>query len=226
MLTTKPRILVVTGYDDRATVYQSLSSADYDVVSAEDSKSALAHVENPRADQQLDLVICDLESRDCDCLALLEKWQSVRPGMPFILLAGTDEVSAAIAAMKLGAADYISKPINAEELLVRVDKWLEASRKDERLHQLESRLGGGNIATSSNGHGGGIDIPAGTSLEDLERAAVEKALEQHRGNRTHAAKTLGISVRTLQRKLKAWRVPMFAVQQHTSVHTFSVPSMR
>jgi DNA-binding NtrC family response regulator len=221
MLTTKPKILVVTGYGDRATVNHSLSAADYEVVFAEDSNAALTQVERP-----LDLVICDLGLRECDCLALLEKWQSLRPGMPFILLAGADEVPNAIAAMKLGAADYISKPINADELLVRVDKWLEASRKDERLHQLESQLGSGTVATSSNGHGGGIDIPAGTSLEDLERAAVEKALQQHRGNRTHAAKTLGISVRTLQRKLKAWRVPMFAVQHHSSAHGFSMPSMR
>jgi DNA-binding NtrC family response regulator len=59
-----------------------------------------------------------------------------------------------------------------------------------------------------------IEIPPGTSLEELERAAVEKALQVHRGNRTHAAKTLGISVRTLQRKLKAWRIPAMTIQQH------------
>jgi hypothetical protein len=50
----------------------------------------------------------------------------------------------------------------------------------------------------------GIQIPPGTTLEELERAAVEQALSEHQGNRTHAAKSLGISVRTLQRKLKAW----------------------
>jgi hypothetical protein len=49
-----------------------------------------------------------------------------------------------------------------------------------------------------------IRIPPGTTLEDLERAAVEQALREHQGNRTHAAKSLGISVRTLQRKLKVW----------------------
>jgi len=53
--------------------------------------------------------------------------------------------------------------------------------------------------------------PAGASsakpvdtLADLERAAVTRALEAHQGNRTQAAKALGISVRTLQRKLKHW----------------------
>jgi DNA-binding NtrC family response regulator len=42
------------------------------------------------------------------------------------------------------------------------------------------------------------------TLADLERAAVARALEIHRGNRTRAAKVLGISVRTLQRKLRQW----------------------
>jgi DNA-binding NtrC family response regulator len=51
-----------------------------------------------------------------------------------------------------------------------------------------------------------VDIPAGTTLEELERTAVEQALEDHGGNRTHAAQALGISVRTLQRKLKAWGI--------------------
>jgi DNA-binding NtrC family response regulator len=44
----------------------------------------------------------------------------------------------------------------------------------------------------------------GTSLVALERAAVEKALADSHGHRTKAAEALGISVRTLQRKLKAW----------------------
>jgi DNA-binding NtrC family response regulator len=52
--------------------------------------------------------------------------------------------------------------------------------------------------------GDGIAIPPGMKLEELEREAVEQALEQHGGNRTHAAAALGISVRTLQRKLKSW----------------------
>ncbi len=53
---------------------------------------------------------------------------------------------------------------------------------------------------------GEVEIPVGTTLEDLERTAVEQALEQFDGNRTHAAESLGISVRTLQRKLKAWGI--------------------
>jgi DNA-binding NtrC family response regulator len=51
-----------------------------------------------------------------------------------------------------------------------------------------------------------IEIPAGTTLQDLERTAVEQALEDQDGNRTHPAQSLGIAVRTLQRKLKTWGI--------------------
>jgi DNA-binding NtrC family response regulator len=53
------------------------------------------------------------------------------------------------------------------------------------------------------------------SLAEIERRAVQLALDQHHGNRTRAAASLGISVRTLQRKLKAWGVGK-PVEQHAA----------
>jgi hypothetical protein len=56
----------------------------------------------------------------------------------------------------------------------------------------------------------------------LERAAVEQALVQHHGNRTHAARTLGISVRTLQRKLKAWGMPIISFPNAGATANFAM----
>ena len=49
-----------------------------------------------------------------------------------------------------------------------------------------------------------FEIPPGLRLADLVKAAVLQTLERLGGNRTQAAQCLGISVRTLQRKLKQW----------------------
>jgi DNA-binding NtrC family response regulator len=49
-----------------------------------------------------------------------------------------------------------------------------------------------------------VRIPPGLTLEELERRAIQETLERCDGNRTYAARALGISVRTLQRKVKAW----------------------
>ena len=48
------------------------------------------------------------------------------------------------------------------------------------------------------------DLPTGLTMDELERLAINHALEQSSGNRTHAAGKLGISVRTLQRKLRQY----------------------
>jgi DNA-binding NtrC family response regulator len=50
------------------------------------------------------------------------------------------------------------------------------------------------------------EIPTGLTMEELERLAISKALDQYAGNRTHAANRLGISVRTLQRKLRQYEL--------------------
>ena len=51
-----------------------------------------------------------------------------------------------------------------------------------------------------------LEIPTHTTLDQLERAAVEQTLDRCEGNRTHTAEELGISVRTLQRRLKDWGI--------------------
>jgi transcriptional regulator with PAS, ATPase and Fis domain len=50
-------------------------------------------------------------------------------------------------------------------------------------------------------------LPRDRTLADIEKLAVMQRLDQHDGNRTHTAASLGISLRTLQRKLKAWDSP-------------------
>jgi DNA-binding NtrC family response regulator len=50
----------------------------------------------------------------------------------------------------------------------------------------------------------------GYGLEELERQAICQTLDQFDGNRTRAAQCLGVSVRTLHRKLEQWRTRSFA----------------
>ena len=92
------------------------------------------------------------------------------------------------------------------------------------VNSRESGTGTGSDRNNGQRRRANIDIPPDTSLEDLERAAVEQALIQHHGNRTHAARTLGISVRTLQRKLKAWGMPIVSFSNRGAVNSFAFAS--
>jgi DNA-binding NtrC family response regulator len=64
---------------------------------------------------------------------------------------------------------------------------------------LPDRIAVGAAATSAGG-----EMPTGLTMYELERLAITRALDQFAGNRTHAANRLGISVRTLQRKLRQY----------------------
>ena len=60
------------------------------------------------------------------------------------------------------------------------------------------------IRAGSQHSGSQKDLPTNMTMDQLEKLAITKALEQCGNNRTHAANRLGISVRTLQRKLRQY----------------------
>jgi DNA-binding NtrC family response regulator len=130
-------------------------------------------------DQGVDLVLCDVRLGASNGIDLLRVWKQRRPHTPFLLMTAYGEISDAVEAMKAGAENYLVKPVSPTALLAEIRECLEAGEAE-------------------------AEAPC-EPLEEMERAAIERALSQCHGNRTHAAHALGISVRTLQRKLKAWR---------------------
>jgi DNA-binding NtrC family response regulator len=193
-------ILVVGGESDDSEAVARMLSDRYRVIGAEKPEDALTHVSDG-----VDLVISELDSPEFSGLQLLRSWKARQQRTPFLVITDGGDISSVVEAMKLGAADCILKPVDPAELQAAVSR-LVASEP-----ATVGAAGSNFEADDRSEHRPNIDIPPGTSLEDLERAAVEQALAQHHGNRTHAAKTLGISVRTLQRKLKAWGLPVLAL---------------
>jgi len=143
---------------------------------------------------------------------------------PEILMIDSDPCDRGFAftskARNCGPPNYFTSHVDGEDLTATTAESNDASHGEEEPRQHASRDDHG--AEQQPGGRPHIEIPPGTSLEDLERAAVEKALQVHRGNRTHAAKTLGISVRTLQRKLKAWQVPALNPRQQPPRRELSI----
>jgi DNA-binding NtrC family response regulator len=213
IMSTESVILVVDNDpDERESIVRTLDPDRFHVVGADNPDDAIAYADDP-----VDLVISELQSGDLNGLELLRKWKQRQPNTPFILVTDGNDVNSVVEAMKLGAADCIVKPVDSERLRTLVASLLERSPSNGQADQRRGQEQ--NTASRAN-----IDIPPGTSLEDLERAAVEQALAQHHGNRTHAAKTLGISVRTLQRKLKAWGMPVLSTQNDNPAPNFIMPT--
>jgi DNA-binding NtrC family response regulator len=203
-------IILVTGAElrDRETILQALGDECH-VIASQTMNDALAHLSN-----SVHLVISEAKSDQCDGVDLMRRWKMRKPDTPFLILVDGHDAAIAVEAMKNGAADCIVKPIDADDLRSVTQRLARSSG--------EGSSASVDLDPPSGRRKSNIDIPPDTSLEDLERAAVEQALIQHHGNRTHAARTLGISVRTLQRKLKAWGMPIMSLSTPAMRHSFLI----
>jgi response regulator RpfG family c-di-GMP phosphodiesterase len=97
-----------------------------------------------RRDGEIPLVISDIYMPEMDGVTFLREALRLFPDMAIIMLTGVAEVTTAVECLKLGALDYISKPVMIEEVRARVDKALEKRRLvlQNRFYQqnLESRV--------------------------------------------------------------------------------------
>lgn len=118
------RLRVLIADDDPPTrdlLASVLSDADYDVSLAADGVSALARVH----EQPFDLILSDVNMPGLDGLALLD--QFLREGIttPVIMLTGVSDGESEASALRLGAVDFIRKPVRKDVLLLRVRRILE-----------------------------------------------------------------------------------------------------
>jgi DNA-binding NtrC family response regulator len=132
----KPKILVVEDMQqERLAIARLLWQEDHEVLMADNPEQAVAYL-----DDAVDLVISDLRMGETSGIDLLRTWKDRRPATPFVLITAYGDVNSAVEAMKLGAEDYLTKPVNPDELLILVTRCLESHRKDETIRQLRQRL--------------------------------------------------------------------------------------
>lgn len=75
-------------------------------------------------DQQVDLVLTDVRLPDSDGIEILKFIKEVNPTTQVILMTGYTDIKTAVNVMKMGAFDYVSKPINSDEILHTINKAL------------------------------------------------------------------------------------------------------
>src|SRR5690606_1017113 len=97
-----------------------LTKKGFEVFNAFSFKEATAILN----DQQLDLVLTDVRLPDSDGIEILKFIKQVNPGIQVILMTGYTDIKTAVNVMKIGAFDYVSKPINSDEILHTIHKAL------------------------------------------------------------------------------------------------------
>ena len=86
------------------------------------SVSSVADAEQWLGKEACDLILSDLRLPDQDGINLLKWMKDNEREIPFIMMTGYAEIQTAVQAMKLGASDYISKPVNPENLLQKINE--------------------------------------------------------------------------------------------------------
>jgi DNA-binding NtrC family response regulator len=131
---SKARVLIVEEEPVAQLAARALAKAGCECETVSGGDSALAALEQRGAD----VILCADHVNDTDGIELLRKVRQRRPDVPVVMLTGDPSVSTAVAAMRQGAFDYVTKPLNDEELGAIVARALEMTsllRENRRLRQ-------------------------------------------------------------------------------------------
>ena len=134
---SKGRILVVDDeVNARNALLELLRDEGYAVETAADGFKALGKMEEFAPD----LVVTDLKMPGMDGIQLLGKIRESDADLPVIVMTAFGEVETAVGAMRAGARDYLSKPVNVGELSVVVEREMAARRLRAEAGLLRARL--------------------------------------------------------------------------------------
>ena len=133
----KPVILVVDDDKNTRDGLQRALQRHYTVLTAEGADAALSLLDSGR---QVDLLLSDLRMPGTDGLGLLRRVMAQYPRTVCILLTAYGSVETAVDAMKQGAYDFLTKPVNLDHLDMLVARALKSRDLEHRVETLESQL--------------------------------------------------------------------------------------
>jgi two-component system response regulator HydG len=137
-VTAKETILVVD--DERAhrlMLRAHLEDTGYQVLEAEDGEKAL----ETAAATAIDLVLLDLVMPRMDGMAALARLKTLNPELPVLIMTAHGSIESAVSALKQGAEDYLPKPLDIEEVQIKIQRHLNAVGLARQVAAQAERLG-------------------------------------------------------------------------------------
>jgi two-component system response regulator HydG len=133
----KERILVVDDEQSHRTMLKAvLTKEGYDISEADDGISAVKAVES----ESFDLILMDIRMTDMDGIEAMGQIKKMSPSIPVIMMTAYASIKTAVEALKSGAYDYLTKPLDTDELKILIKKALEHYRLQEENVLLKERL--------------------------------------------------------------------------------------
>jgi DNA-binding NtrC family response regulator len=133
----KQHILIVDDEKDTRDLMARALSADYHVTTAFDAEMAIKKLEE---DSSIVLMLSDIRMPGADGMQLLQAAKKLRPNLVCILLTAFGTIDQAVSAMKYGAEDFLMKPIDLDQLDLRIEKALKTGALENEVASLKSQL--------------------------------------------------------------------------------------
>lgn len=125
--------------DDEISIRQSLSGIledeGYQISSVEDGHKALAMLDV----ESFDIVLLDIWMPGIDGIEVLKRIKQCNPQLPVIMISGHGNVETAVKATRLGAIDFIEKPLDLQKILISIENALKLSRLEQENRILKER---------------------------------------------------------------------------------------
>lgn len=138
--TTEPKLPTVLVIDDKEVnlrlVRAYLQAEPYRVVTSDDPQEALQAIGRDPPD----LILLDLMMPVLDGFAVLELLKEVAPRVPVLVITGLDERDARLRGLAAGARDYLTKPVDRSELLIRVRNLVALKQTGDALARVVAQL--------------------------------------------------------------------------------------
>jgi two-component system response regulator HydG len=116
--------------------------------------------------ESFDLILTDLRLPDSDGIGLMAEFKDAYPQIPVILMTGYSDVNTAVKAIKNGAADYISKPFNPDEVLLVITNALQTPQTESPAK--ENKPAKKQIAATENEFVRGISVASKKLLDHIQ----------------------------------------------------------
>ena len=160
--------------DDEKNIRSGLAIAfedeGYDTLQAEDGQAAWTMINK----KSVDLVITDLRMPGISGYDLLKKINAAYPTLPVIVLTGHGSIEDAVQAMRDGAVDFFTKPVDLDHLILTVSKALSNKRISEQNRQLKAEI---DVLKKKQGYQKiiGKSAPVAKMMEIIAQVAPSKA---------------------------------------------------
>jgi len=113
-----PQILIVDDEKNILEAFKFLLQDKYKVLTSDSGKEALKIID----EIEVDIVLLDIMMPDMDGLEVLEKIKEKDPSIEVVMITATKTVTTAVKAMKLGAVDYLVKPVDNDDILLSIER--------------------------------------------------------------------------------------------------------